>query len=217
MPPKAAGLRAAVQNLCRGSRRSRMLRAAALSLGCNLLYALYNGILGALHLSLWFFTMFAFYGILAVMRFSAVLCFCRGADSGEDAERFVERICGVLLILLSVVLARVNQLSLSQDIAAKYGTIPMIAIAAYTFYKLIRTICNAVRQRRSPSRLLSVLCSIGCAEAAAAMLTLQRSMLVSFDGMDAAGQRQMNALTGAAACFVILGLGIVRIHHARTE
>ena len=216
MPPKAAGLRAAVQNLCRGSRRSRMLRAAALSLGCNLLYALYNGILGALHLSLWFFTMFAFYGILAVMRFSAVLCF-RRVETGVDTERFVEQISGVLLILLSVVLARVNQLSLSQDIAAKYGTIPMIAIAAYTFYKLIRTICNAVRQRRSPSRLLSVLCSIGCAEAAAAMLTLQRSMLVSFDGMDAAGQRQMNALTGAAACFVILGLGIVRIHHARTE
>lgn len=216
MPPRAAGLPAAVRRWRSGSRRSRMVRTAAVSLGCNLLYALYNGVLGALHLSLWFFTMFAFYGILAVMRFSAVLCGRRDGAS-EDTERFVERICGGLLILLSVVIAAAHTLSLSRDLTAKYGTIPMIAIAAYTFYKLIRTICVAVRQRRNPSRLLASLRTISCAEAAAALLTLQRSMLVSFAGMDAAGQRQMNACTGAAVCGLILALGIVRIHHARTE
>ena len=53
--------------------RYRMVLSAAVSLSFHFLYALYHGVLGVVHSSLWFITMCAYYAILSVMRFSVVL------------------------------------------------------------------------------------------------------------------------------------------------
>lgn len=171
-----------------------------------------------IYTSLWFVAMCAFYSILAVMRFGAVMC-SREARRAESAvsERFVLKASGAMLILLSIVLAWVNSISLSQNIAAAYGTITMITIAAYTFYRLAAVIIRAVRQRRNRTSLFVVLRNISYAEAAASVLTLQRSMLVSFEGMDQSEIRTMNMLTGAAVFLFILALGIFMIVRPRKE
>lgn len=193
-------------------RRRRMVLTAALGLILNLLCALYHGVLGVLGRSAWLVAMCAYYTILSTLRFSAVLCARRGAPGpciGE--EYFVMRLPGVLLALLSLVLAGVVFLSLSRNIAAKYGEITMITIAAYTFYKITAAIVRAVRQRKDPSPLLAVIRTIGYAEVAASVSTLQRSMLISFDGMSGADIQIMNALTGTAVCLFVLLLGITMI------
>ena len=105
-------------------------------------------------------------------------------------------------------MAAVNYISLSQNITAKYGEITMITIAAYTFYKITMAVIRAVRQRKNPSPLLAVIRTISYAEVAASVLTLQRSMLVSFGAIDSAKVRLMNALTGAGICLFVLMLGI---------
>lgn len=190
-------------------RRSRIVFFVAVSFGCNLLYALYHGALGIMNASLWFVAMCAFYGILATMRFSAVLCERKSRRSpSDDTERFVMRLSGALFVALSLVLAAVNHISLSQNIAAKHGEITMITIAAYTFYKLTMAVVRGVKQRADPSPLLRTIRNIGCAEVAASVLTLQRSMLVSFGAMDGGRIRLMNAATGAAVCAFVLALGI---------
>ena len=56
------------------SQRYRMILSAAVAFAFNLLYAVYHCVLGILNRSFWFIAMCAFYGILAIMRFSAVLC-----------------------------------------------------------------------------------------------------------------------------------------------
>lgn len=122
---------------------------------------------------------------------------------------------GAMLILLSIVLAWVNSISLSQNIAAAYGTITMITIAAYTFYRLAAVIIRAVRQRRNRTSLFVVLRNICYAEAAASVLTLQRSMLVSFEGMEQSEIRTMNMLTGRRRVSVHSGAG--DIHDSKTE
>lgn len=207
-----AGFGARAVKILRADPRRRLLLSAVVSLGCNFLYALYHGILGLIYTSLWFVAMCAFYSILAVMRFGAVMC-SREMSRSESAasERFVLRASGAMLILLSTVLAWVNSISLSQNIAAAYGTITMITLAAYTFYRLAAVIIRAVRQRRNRSYLFVALRNISCAEAAASILTLQRSMLVSFEGMDQSEIRTMNMLTGAAVFLFILALGILMI------
>lgn len=189
--------------------RFRMVFMAAIGFVVNLLYALYHGILGALNLSLWFLTMCAYYTVLGTMRLSAVLCaYKNGSAASGDTEYFVMRLSGFFLMLLSFVLTGVIYISLSQNIAAKYSEILMITIATYTFYKVTMAIVKAVKQRKDPSALLAVIRSIGYAEAAGSLLTLQRSMLVSFEGMSAANMHCMNALTGAAVCLFVLTLGI---------
>lgn len=195
-----------------GEPRSRMVLTAALGLLLNLLYAIYHGALGITHLSLWFMTMSAYYTVLSVMRFSVVLCeYKSGPGPSEDTEYFVMKLSGALLAGLSLILAGTVCISLSRNIAAKHGEITMITIAAYTFCKIVMAAARAVRQRKDPSPLLAVIRNIGYAEVAASVVTLQRSMLVSFGGMDGARAHTMNSWTGAAVCLFIFILGILML------
>ena len=200
------------------NRYGKILLPAILSLCSNSLYALYHGILGVLQMSLWFVAMCAFYGILAVMRFEAVLC-GRKADNDDStaSEYFVMKVSGILLLLLSMVMAWVNSISISQNIATAYDKITMITIATYTFSKITAAIIKAIRQRGGNSPLFAVYRNIRYAEVAASVLTLQRSMLVSFGSMGEDRIRMMNALTGAAVCLLILILGILMIIKSRKE
>ena len=195
-----------------GSQRYRIILSAAVSFAFNLLYAIYHLVLGVLNLSFWFIAMCAFYGILATMRFSAILCERnRQKLPSDDTERVVMKLSGILLVILSIVLATVNYISLSQNIAVKHGEIIMITIAAYTFYKITMAIVKAVKQHKNTSPLLKTIRNIGYAEVAASILTLQRSMLASFGSMSAGNIHFMNAVTGAAVCLFVLILGLSMI------
>lgn len=203
------------------NQRYRTVLSAAIAFVCNLCYALYHGILGLLNLSLWFMAMCIFYGILATMRFFAVLCERRRKNKGrslEQAEALVMRQSGILLVVLSIVLAVVIYITLSQNLATKYDEIIMITIAAYTFYKITMVTIKAVKQHKNSSLLLRAIRSISYAEVAASVLTLQRSMLASFGEMDQQQVQLMCSLTGAAACLFILLLGIsLMIQQTRKE
>ena len=188
----------------------RMVLTAAVSFLINLLYAIYNGGLGIVNRSLWFVTMCAYYTILSTMRFCAVLCSRRrSSPTSSDMAYFVVKLSGVLLAMLSFVLTGVVYISLAENIAAKHDTVIMITIATYTFYKITMAIIRAVKQRKNSSPLLTVIRTIGYADVAVSVLTLQRSMLASFGEMADTKAHTMNILTGAAVCLFVLSLGIV--------
>lgn len=194
------------------SQRYRIMLSATVAFVFNLLYAIYHCVLGVLNLSFWFMAMCAFYGILATMRFAAVLCErSRQKLPSDNTELFVMKLSGILLVILSIVLATASYISLSQNIATKHGNIIMITIATYTFYKITIAIVKAVKQHKTPYPLLSTIRNIGYAEVAASILTLQRSMLVSFGTMSAKNIHFMNAVTGTAVCLFILILGLSMI------
>lgn len=192
--------------------RFRAVFFAAVGLLANIMYAIYHGALGVVNQSLWFVTMFAYYMILSSMRFSAVLCeWKRKSLDFEDTEYFVAKLCGGLLVLLSFILGGVVYISLSQNVAVKHHEIVMITIATYTFYKIIVAVIRAIKQRKNSVPLLVVIRTIGYAEVTASLLTLQRSMLISFGSMDNEDIALMNGLTGISVCLFILLLGIFTI------
>lgn len=185
----------------------RVVLAATASLAVNLVFALYHGVVGGIQRSLWLVAMCAYYTVFSVVRFCAVLYGRRESAAGSPGgQYFVMKATGLLLVLLSFVLTGVITVSISQNIAAKYDTITMLTIATFTFGKITMTVVRAVRLRRTPSPVLASLCGIGCAEAAASLLTLQRSMLVSFG--ETADTTVWNAATGAGVCLFVLSLGI---------
>ena len=187
----------------------RMVLFAAAAFCGNVLYAVYHGVLGVINQSLWFTAMCAFYSILAVMRFSAALCSRRKKfASSADAEYFVMKLTGVLLSAMSLLLAAIIYISLSQNIAVRHGEIIMITIATYTFSKITIAIVNAVKYRKSSALLLGVIRKISYADVAASVLTLQRSMLVSFEPTDDRQIEVMTVVSGAAVCVFVLLLGI---------
>lgn len=192
--------------------RFRAVFSAAVGLLSNIMYAIYHGALGVVNQSLWFVTMFAYYMILSSMRFSAVLCeWKRKSLASEDTEYFVAKLCGGLLVLLSFILGGIVYISLSQNVAVKHHEIVMITIATYTFYKITVAVIRAIKQRKNAVPLLDVIRTIGYAEVAASLLTLQRSMLISFGSTDNEDIALMNGLTGISVCLFILLLGIFTI------
>lgn len=184
--------------------------AAAVPLSFNLLYALYHGALGIAEGSLWFLSMCGYYVILGSARFSAIL-YKRKNDPGgpQDGGYLLTKVSGALLLLLSLVLAVVNYMSLSQNIATKYHEITMITIATYTFSKIVVVAYQGIKGRGYFSPLPFVLQRIRSAEAAASVLTLQRSMIASFGEMERSNL--LNGLTGGAVCLFISILGAAMI------
>lgn len=191
-----------------GNPHFRIAGPAVFAFFLNLLYAFCHAVLGIANQSAWFLTICAYYIVLSAMRLSVVLCGRKSRDVLScGTEYFAMKLCGALLLLLGLVLAGAVCISLSQNTAVRHGEIVMITIAAYTFYKITAAIVRAVKQRKNPSPLLSIIRSIGYAETAASALTLQRSMLVSFGGMADANIRIMNMLTGTVVCLFVSALG----------
>ena len=182
----------------KANKRYRIVFFAICGFIINLLFALYNGALGIIFRSTWF---------LSSMRFGAVLQDRRNIST----EKFIARFCGVMLIVLALVLSGSVYLSLAADIAVKHQEIIMITIATYTFYKVVLAIINTVKVRKENSLLLSSIRNIGCADAAVSILSLQRSMLVSFGAMEREDIFLMNVLTGAGVFLIIVLLGIALI------
>lgn len=186
--------------------RFRVIFSATMSFAINALYALYNALLGAIGHSWWFAAFGVYYILLSVMRLFAVLYERRISERKNEA--FVMKFSGVLLIMLSFVLASTVYMAANSDKAQQYHEIIMITIATYTFTKLTLAIINAVKVKKTKSPILVTIRNISCADAAASILSLQRSMFASFEGTSETDIFVMNICTGTAAFLFVLILGI---------
>ncbi len=175
----------------------------------DLIYAFYNGVLGVLNLSLWFISASVFYGIFVFMRFAVVLCGLKSKNMlYADMEYFVLKLTGILLIMLSILIAVIIYVNSVQSMAVKHSEIIMITIATYTFYKTTDVIIKYFSKNKIHSPLFSAIGSINYAQAAASVLNLQRSMLVSFGTESIYKINLMNSITGGIVCIFILLLGV---------
>ncbi len=191
-----------------------ILARAVISLIVNLLFAFYNGILGFLQSSSIFVVSAVYYLLLSGMRFVAVTL---GRKQTAKREGQLAAVVGGMLMVLSLVFQAMVIISMKDNTAAVYGTIPMITIATFTFFKIAAAVISGLRHRKNSSRLFWAVNGIRYAEVAVSLLTMQQSMLVSFEGADANTQAILNACTGAGVCFFILALGLITIKISRKE
>src|SRR5699024_5714355 len=82
------------------------------------------------------------------------------------------------------------------------------------FYKTTMAVINMVKVRKMQSPILITIRNIGVADALVSMLTLQTTMLASFQNTSNLDVNRMNALTGMAICILIALLGISMIYYA---
>lgn len=177
------------------------------SLIINFIYAIGNCVIGFLVHSWWFITVGAYYVVLTVARYS-VLQIRRKAGGNYETELFARRITGILLVVLSFCIIGVNVLSALEERGTVFHEIIMIAIATYTFTKITMAIIGMAKAKRTPSPALKILRNISLADACVSIYTMQRSMLVTFPGMESAEIQLFNILTGTAVWIIVLLLGI---------
>lgn len=182
-------------------KRYRVIVKSVLSLVFNLLFTFYNGILGVLSSSLIFIASSVYYFLLSAMRFSAVLL---NRNDKQQNDRLIVSIVGVMLIILSVVFHIMVIISMKYNTAALYGTVTMIAIATFTFTKITMAVITAVKHKGEHSKLFKAVNAIRYSEVAVSLLTMQQSMLVSFEGTDEKTSIILNACTGAGVCLSLI-------------
>ena len=182
----------------------KTLKFALTSLTFNIVFAIYHLVLGTITSSWWLLTLGSYYLILSIVRF-VVLLF-------KSGERFIAKFTGWMLILLSIPLIGTVILSVVRDRGHEFHMIVMIAMAVYAFTKITLATINLVKSRRSTLATIITLRNISFADAFVSIFALQRSMLVSFEGMTEAEIVIMNATFGSAVCIVVflLGLNLIR-------
>ena len=167
--------RTAVGQRLQDDRRFRIVASAAAPLAMNLLYGTGHAVLGLMDGSVWLLIMAAYYILLGMMRFGAVL-----TEYKHASERFVMRFCGGMLMVLALVMGAATVISLIQERAVPHGIVIMLIIAIYTFWKMTMAIVHTVQAHQSGTPLTRTIRNITLASALASLMTMQRSMLVSF-------------------------------------
>ena len=178
----------------------RALKFALASLSFNIAFSACHLILGLVTSSWWLLTLGSYYLVLSIVRFSVL--------RSKFKESFIVRFTGWMLMLLSIPLAGTVILSIVQNRGHELHVIVMIALAAYAFTKITLSTIKLIKVRRSTSATLIALRNISFADAFVSIFALQRSMLVSFNGMSEAEIVIMNASLGSAVCVVVFILGI---------
>ena len=182
----------------------RTLKFALASLVFNMAFATYHLVMGLATSSWWLLTLGSYYLVLSIVRFVV--------PRSKSGERFIAKFTGWMLILLSIPLVGTVILSVVRDRGHERHMIVMIAMAAYAFTKITLATIKLIKARRSTSATLITLRNISFADAFASIFALQRSMLVSFEGMRETEIVIMNATLGSVVCIIVflLGLNLVR-------
>lgn len=183
--------------------KDKRLRQAALSsLIGNLAYSVFHAAAGILGKSWWFTALSAYYAVLAVMRFGVILA------ANRSSERFLSRFTGGMFLFLAVTLAGITYLSVSEMRGASHHEILMITIALYAFIMISLAIHNLIKSKKQNDPTVRMLRNISFAQALVSIFALQRSMLVSFPGMEVQDISLMNGLTGTGVYLLVFLLGI---------
>ncbi len=182
----------------------KALKFALISLIFNVAFGAYHLVLGIVSSSWWLITLGTYYLMLSTVRFAVLI--------SKSKEWFVTKFTGWMLMVLSIPLAGTVILSVVRDRGHEFHMIIMIAMAAYAFTKITLAIIKLVKARRSTFGTLITLRNISFADAFVSIFALQRSMLVSFEGMTETEILIMNASLGSAVCVIVflLGLNLVR-------
>lgn len=193
--------------------RWRTIWSAVPGMVSNIIFAVFNGVIGITSHSAWFGTLSAYYILLSVMRAGVVRQERKLADVREKQEHMnrelsVYRRNSILFIFMAVVLGGAVILLLNAQGGKDYPGLTIYAVATYTFYKITMSTIQMVKVGKRKSPLLSITRRIGYIDACVSILTLQTAMFASFAKGEEALVKLMNGITGTVVCLMVLGLGL---------
>ncbi len=181
----------------------------------NIIFAVFQLVLGIDHGSFWYYSLAAYYACLACLRIS-LFKYTGSRLAGEDmrTELIKYRICGWVFLFMNLAITLIIFFMIYFGRTFIHHEITTIAIAAYTFIAVPIAIVNAVKYKKYNSPVYSAARAISLAAAAVSILTLESTMLTTFGGEDltAKSRRLMLALTGAAVSAFIIGMAIYIIY-----
>ena len=184
------------------------------SLFFNICYALFQLGIGLWHRSVWFYSISAYYFILALMRLSFIR-YLRGHTPGEDmtAETRRYRFAGILLLPTSSSLSAIVFFVAIKGYTFVHHPITTIVMALYTFTSLTVAIVSMIKYKKLNSPIFSAVKAISFVSALVSLLTLEAAMLTAFGNSSEESLRSiMTAMTGAAVLLIVIAMAIYMIY-----
>ncbi len=184
------------------------------SLVWNTVYAVFQLVLGYYHHTFWYYSLAGYYMSLAVMRF-VLAGHARRHGAGEELKKELVRYraCGIVFLMMNLALSLIIFFMVYWNRTFHHNEITTIAMAAYTFGAMAIAIVNLIKYRRYNSPLYSASKAINLAAACVSMLTLESTMLTTFnDGsLTPEAVRLFLALSGIAVSAVIITMAVMMI------
>lgn len=188
---------------------------------------LWNGAYGALqlglgiyHKSAWFYSLAAYYVCLAIMRFFLVRHTLRhepGKEQKQELRYYCT--CGWVFLLMNLALSGMMFYMIHENRVTRHHEITTITMAAYTFTTLTMAIVNIFRYRKWGSPVISAARAVSLAAACVSMLSLENTMLVTFNdgGMTPQIRQLFLAVSGGGISIFIVVMAIYMIINANRK
>ena len=186
-------------------------------LAWNTVYAVFQLWLGFYHGTFWFSSFGVYYLCLAAMRFFLLRHTAKYAPSENvTLELKKYRACGLILLVMNFALAVILLFMIYRNRSVEHHMITAIAMAAYTFSAFAMAIVNVVKYRRYASPVYSASKAVSLVAACVSMLTLESTMLTTFnDGtMPPVMQKLLLGLTGGVILITVILTAIYMIVNA---
>ena len=179
----------------------------------NVAFAILQLWLGFYHNSLWFYSMFAYYTILSIMRFFLVK-HTRNYKPNQEVELEIKKylFCGWLLLLLNVALGIIIFFIVYWNKTFNHNVVTAITFATYTFTTFTFAIINLIKYRKYKSPVYTAAKTISLIAGCVSMITLETSLIATFGSASDLSFRQLIlSITGALVIIFALTMAITMI------
>lgn len=179
----------------------------------NCAYVTFMGVLAIMTKSAWYISITAYYLILSWMKGNVL--YSKKKYNTEIKKARAYRFCGIMFMLLMIAFSGVIVLIYTTNMYFEYAGLMIYAVAAYTFFKLVRAIIGAIRSRKDDDLYLQSLRNINLSAAIISIIVLQVAMFQAFSPEH--NTSIANGLTGGGVAIVIFALGIYMIVKANKK
>lgn len=194
----------------------RLLIISSGSMGWNLIYALFNGVLAIIYKSFWFLSMFVYYLILGSMRLLVVSA-SKDRLAKKWSDTTIMKALGIGMIALAVAVSGIVCMAIAEKHNSTYNIVVMITIATYTFYTVTMSIINIIKSHKRKDMTMIMLRDISLAGTIVSVLSLERSMLGTFGNAEDSFSMTMEIISAAVAFVLIIGIAVSMIVQSRRK
>ena len=147
----------------------------------NILFAVYNGVLGIVYLRIWNASICVYYTMLAVIRAIIVHTMRKSVFNDlrleAECEKKIFTKTHILLLTMNMFMTAPIFIMVTGNRAYNFGLVPAIATTAYTTYRVAAAIIKFKRSGRRGGILTGELCVINLVDAMMAVLILQNTLI----------------------------------------
>lgn len=172
------------------------------SLFMNLIYGIFELVIGISYRSWWFITLAIYYLLLCLMKTSLVKNIKDNTSINLKKEYKKLKSTGIILLFLNSLLTGFVTLILAQNQIINYSGVLIYIVALYDFYLIISAVINVIKYRKNHSPILIASKCINLTVAMISMISLEVAMIYQFGDNEATFKLIMTGSMGFAICVI---------------